>query len=38
MRLINGVDAFVSRCYLAWRLMRTMRDPLRVAWHKARRV
>lgn len=31
------VDAFLRRCWLAWRYMLVMNDKPAVAWNKARR-
>lgn len=38
MRLINAIDGFVRRCWLAWRFIRAMHYAPRVAWLKARRA
>ena len=38
MRLIDGIDAFMRRCWLAWRYVRALHDSPGVAWHKARRI
>ena len=37
MRALNLLDAFMRRCWLTWRYVRAMHDPLRVAWNKADR-
>lgn len=37
MRLINHIDAFFRRCWLAWRHIRALHETPRKAWHKARR-
>lgn len=38
MRLIDAMDGFIRRCWLAWRFMRRMPYGPRVAWAKARRA
>jgi len=37
MRVLNGIDIFLRRVYLAWRYIRALGDTPRVAWSKARR-
>ena len=38
MRLIDCVDRFMRRAWLAWRYARAMNYGPRVAWAKARRA
>ena len=38
MRALIVLDAFLRRCWLAWRYIVAMHDRPRVAWSKARRV
>ena len=38
MRLIDAIDRFLRRCWLAWRYVRAMNYGPRVAWAKARRA
>lgn len=37
MRLILAIDRLLRRCRLACRYVIALRDPVRVAWHKAAR-
>ena len=37
MRLIHIFDAYVRRCYLAWRFIVALHYSPRIAWNKARR-